>query len=258
MLRNRLAELLVERNLKISRVAVDMPNLSRNTITSTAQNNSKMIQLETINTLCQYLDIAPSDFFEYVPFDLDFVSTINDYHLNYQEDLVLKAINLKNIEFEGFLKKKVNSQTLGERTNTFELVIRQTHAPVEISYSYSGDAPKFSIINFDVLLLKEHPDQSFKTEFDSFMETWDQLTPGFKADFQQRIQKSVTHTLVSEIGNILHSRDKDEDDENISNANVAILNSRLQPHLSFTFSDALESTKNGEPTIDILSDDLPF
>ncbi|WP_369689692.1 helix-turn-helix domain-containing protein [Lentilactobacillus kosonis] len=39
-----------------------MPNLSRNTITSTSQNDTKMIQIETVNALCQYLEIAPKDF----------------------------------------------------------------------------------------------------------------------------------------------------------------------------------------------------
>ena len=42
MIRNRLAELLAERGLKISRVATEIPNLSRNTITSTSQNSGKM------------------------------------------------------------------------------------------------------------------------------------------------------------------------------------------------------------------------
>ncbi|OUT06659.1 TAL effector protein PthXo1 [Lactiplantibacillus plantarum] len=62
MIRNRLAELLAERDLKISRVAAQLPNLSRNTITATASNTGKMIQLETVDTLCQFLHIEPTDF----------------------------------------------------------------------------------------------------------------------------------------------------------------------------------------------------
>ncbi|WP_153861209.1 helix-turn-helix domain-containing protein [Fundicoccus ignavus] len=71
MIRNRLAELLSERSLKITRVAKDT-GISRNTITSTAQNDSKMIQLETINTLCKYLAVTPNEFFQFIPIDLEF------------------------------------------------------------------------------------------------------------------------------------------------------------------------------------------
>lgn len=68
MIRNRLAELLAERGLKITQVAKDIPGLSRNTITATAQNDGKMIQLETIDLLCNYLGITPSEFFEFAPY----------------------------------------------------------------------------------------------------------------------------------------------------------------------------------------------
>ena len=70
MIRNRLAELLAERNLRITKVANDT-GISRNTITTVAQNNSKMIQMDTINALCKYLGVTHCEFFSYVPFDLE-------------------------------------------------------------------------------------------------------------------------------------------------------------------------------------------
>ena len=39
--------------------------ISRNTISATMQNGGKMIQLNTINKLCQALEVTPGDFFEY-------------------------------------------------------------------------------------------------------------------------------------------------------------------------------------------------
>ncbi|PXA00023.1 XRE family transcriptional regulator, partial [Staphylococcus pseudintermedius] len=55
MIRNRLAELLFERDIKIVRISKET-GISRNTITNTASNNSEMLQMNTINKICRYLD----------------------------------------------------------------------------------------------------------------------------------------------------------------------------------------------------------
>lgn len=114
MIRNRLAELLAERSLKISRVATQLPNLSRNTITSTAYNSGKMIQLETIDTLCQYLHIEPADFFEYLPFNIDFDITITENKALFS-DITRTGVFLKkkDIEFDLYIKID-NATTKGE------------------------------------------------------------------------------------------------------------------------------------------------
>lgn len=71
MIRNRLSVLLAERNLKITRVAKDT-GIARSTITSITQNDVKMIQLETINSLCIYLGVTPCEFFEFSEYDVSF------------------------------------------------------------------------------------------------------------------------------------------------------------------------------------------
>lgn len=68
MIKNRLAILLAERQLKITKVAKDT-GISRNTITSTVQNDGTMIKLDTIETLCNYLNVEPKDFFDYSPYN---------------------------------------------------------------------------------------------------------------------------------------------------------------------------------------------
>lgn len=65
MIRNRLAEILFERDIKIVRIAKET-GISRNTITNTASNNSEMLQMNTINKICGYLEITPCDFFDYI------------------------------------------------------------------------------------------------------------------------------------------------------------------------------------------------
>ena len=105
MIRNRLASLLADRGIKISRAAMELPNISRNTITNTASNKGKMIQLETIDTLCQYLDITPAEFFEYLPYDLIYHTDITKNEATTDE--LFDFINLKanDITFDFYIKK---------------------------------------------------------------------------------------------------------------------------------------------------------
>ena len=69
MIRYNLNKLLGERNLKISRVFVDT-GISRSTLTKIVNNQSSMVQTETIDKLCQYLKVDVKDFFEYIPLDV--------------------------------------------------------------------------------------------------------------------------------------------------------------------------------------------
>ncbi|MHC5373109.1 helix-turn-helix domain-containing protein [Enterococcus sp. LJL120] len=85
MIRNNLSLLLTERNLKITHVANDT-GISRTTLTALNQNDNKMIQMDTINTLCKYLKVTPCDFFEYSPIDATFYFEIGD-SLTSQSDL---------------------------------------------------------------------------------------------------------------------------------------------------------------------------
>ena len=69
MLISNLSVLLAQRRLTISRVSADT-RLSRTTLTALAGGSAKGIQFDTLNTLCQYLKVAPGDLFTYRPFDL--------------------------------------------------------------------------------------------------------------------------------------------------------------------------------------------
>jgi len=69
MVRCNLSILLAERNLKITKVSNDT-GISRTTLTYLANNYSKGIQYDTLNTLCNYLHITPGDLISYVPVDV--------------------------------------------------------------------------------------------------------------------------------------------------------------------------------------------
>ena len=63
--RNRLWELMAERNLKITQVSKDT-GLSRPTLNNIKFNRNKAIQMETIDILCNYFRITPGELFEEV------------------------------------------------------------------------------------------------------------------------------------------------------------------------------------------------
>ena len=58
MVRCNFSVLLAERNLKITTVCNDT-GISRTTLTYLANNYSKGIQYDTLNTLCSYLKVSP-------------------------------------------------------------------------------------------------------------------------------------------------------------------------------------------------------
>lgn len=71
MLKCNLAVLLVERNIKISELH-KRTGISRTTLTALAQNQSKGIQFDTFDTLCNFLNVKPNDLFTQEPFEYDF------------------------------------------------------------------------------------------------------------------------------------------------------------------------------------------
>lgn len=64
-----LAVLLAERRMKISSVSADT-GISRTTLTALCQNAGKGVQIDTINTLCMYLNITVGELFTFFPFDI--------------------------------------------------------------------------------------------------------------------------------------------------------------------------------------------
>ena len=68
---------MAERQLKITRVSNDT-GISRTTLTALSQEMSKGVQLDTLNTLCNYFSITPCEFFSYIPYDIQYNFDIID------------------------------------------------------------------------------------------------------------------------------------------------------------------------------------
>lgn len=75
MIKCNLAVLLAERNIKISELS-KRTGISRTTLTALTQNQSKGIQFDTFDTLCNFLNVKPNDLFIQEQFDYDF--EVND------------------------------------------------------------------------------------------------------------------------------------------------------------------------------------
>lgn len=87
MIRCNLSILLAERNLKISKVAT-LTGISRTTLTSLTNNYSQGIQFDTINTLCNFLNVGPEQIISYIPVDINLENvTLDDDML--QIDLLI-------------------------------------------------------------------------------------------------------------------------------------------------------------------------
>lgn len=97
MIRFNLNTLLGQRNLKISKVFADT-GISRSTLTKIARNESSMVQLDTIDKLCQYLSVEPKEFFEYIPVSME-VTPVFDQDIG-----ILNEVEVTDLEGDFFIK----------------------------------------------------------------------------------------------------------------------------------------------------------
>ena len=120
MILSNLSTILGKKKLKISKVITDT-GVSRPTLTSLYYNTSKGINFYTLNVLCNYLEIQPSDLLKFYPIDISNISiTYTGYEYEYidvdeEHDNSIEKIGIAN--FEGVIR------------------FMQTHMPV---YNFQG------------------------------------------------------------------------------------------------------------------------
>lgn len=71
MIKTNLAVLMAERGLKISDI-YEATGISKTTLMAISDNTGKGIQYETMDKLCNYLGVTPSEFFVYFPYSINF------------------------------------------------------------------------------------------------------------------------------------------------------------------------------------------
>ena len=131
MIKNNFNELMAQKKLKITRVFNDT-GISRPTLTSLSRNEGKGIQYDTLNTLCNYFNITPCEFFDYIPYEFD-----------------INIIPCEGSENSGFLYVNVfNSKK--EKLNTYELYL-----------SFYKDYDEKAVIKGDIILTDDEVERVF-------------------------------------------------------------------------------------------------
>lgn len=171
MIRNNLSVLMAQKQKRVTELANET-GISRNTITSTAKSDGRMIQLETINKLCQALRVTPTEFFEYAPFDFKYFFDLGD--LNNPDDVKHGEPALYNCSL------MINVYENEKRIDTIEL-----SGSVE-SLDNAGQ-----VFGTDL-----HP--SNQTELTKLQPYLNQLSVAFIEDIKRVINEFVLSSLVTE------------------------------------------------------------
>ena len=83
MILSNLSEILGKKKLKIAKVVNDT-GISRPTLTTLYYNTSKGINFYTLNVLCSYLEVLPSDLLKFYPIDIKNIDILyTDYEYKY-------------------------------------------------------------------------------------------------------------------------------------------------------------------------------
>ena len=257
MIRNRLKELMVERGLKASRIANDIDNLSRNTINSAVNNKGKMLQLETINSLCQYLSVSPKDFFEYLPFDVDVsISSDTDLSIIGNPEIAPAEGFFEPFYLNMYLTKKQSTQSAGSIRNTFELsIILDKRLNFKInSDNFNHDYHPSEFAEFKVVL-GNPPFEEKEKQSEEFKKFWNnELTPGFRKDIQDAIKSKLIEYFNSQVN------------DNELEAWVDFSNATSLFNINYRFDNSLKNDLNlaTGPTLrlkdfsNLSNDELPF
>lgn len=179
MIRNNLAKLMLERNIKATQIS-NKTKIARSTLSRIANNTSEKIEYSTINLICSVLKVTPCEFFEYSPIDCDFTFEIGDMVTPQSE--LNKGVP-PFFEVFGFINFKKYGEPFGEIEYTG---VGEDFGPVDRNLNTGENIYKLHINlkpleNQDLSIFKEIS-TSFQTDiienFQSFIKS--QLSDDFK------------------------------------------------------------------------------
>ncbi|KRK95076.1 helix-turn-helix domain-containing protein [Companilactobacillus futsaii] len=162
MIANKLNVLLAERQLSIKEVVEDT-GLSRNSISNISNNVSANISTDTIDILCNYLGVAPKDFFEYSPL-------------------------------------RINVEPLFDN-NEARIVVKTKQKRKEFSYFYDITFKDSDFDNENEVRNKKHDLYlDVYTEYleDEFLQIFNKLPVGFQNDITKKFIVAIENILNSE------------------------------------------------------------
>lgn len=173
MIKSNLQMLLAQRRLKITQVAQDT-GISRTTLTSLYYQHAQGLQLDTINKLCQYLNVTPGDLFIYAPFDYEINVTFGDLYEIESGTPVLVEVHI----------------TQKRRTTTYSL-----SGEVNAEIGHDDEDPASDEIKSLTFYLEHHSDENE----DKPRETLEDAVSMMPDDVRSAIDFDIADELASEI-----------------------------------------------------------
>lgn len=169
MLKTNLAILMAERGLKISDV-YEATGISKTTLMAISENTGKGIQYETVDKLCNFLGVTPSDFFSYAPYIFKFYKTNNENNLSDIVITVNHSNNLRSFKFSPYVT-----------------------TPSSSDYPVIPNDANF-MINYEFELSVNNPNRSTKDQ-NTFRKIYDQLPVNLKSDINNHFLSIVANDL---------------------------------------------------------------
>lgn len=202
VLANRLKILLAERDLSIKDL-MEATGLSRNSLSNMINNPFANISTENVDKLCNFLEVKPSKFYDYIPWRLSFTLGLGIMSV---DDLYQKKGESKSGEIEiTFISGHIQRKT----ALTFV-----TH----IKPSYSDPVDKY-----DLYMHLNALDGD-----DGFTEIFQSMSPFFKHYVQQKI--------VDAAKKVIASKDENHEFDKLISESNGKLNNKLE--ISVTYLDA--------------------
>lgn len=187
MIKTNLAVLMAERGLKIADV-YEATGISKTTLMAISENTGKGIQYETIDKLCNFLNVSPKDFFVYAPYIFKFHS---------EKD---KGDFLGN----GFDSISITVNKAGN-LKAYRLSI-SIETPQGENYPVTKDDADF-IVQVEPALKGTDDVEHWEDNKKEFYKIYDGLAVGLQSDINNRLYKMIIDNLARLNGKTLTAMD---------------------------------------------------
>lgn len=191
MIRNKLSDLLGQRQMKISKLSF-LTGIARSTLTPIYSNHSEMIRIETINKICKALNINVIEFFESVNFDINF-------HIDNDENE--NILPFVTSDTNGITNYNINVSTICEINDIqskhfldIKFEVAEGTSLSDIAYDVGkGDEVIWEYISSNIVYKMSFDNKEDEELFNNYI---DQLSVGMKVVLNNRIIDFLRKFLV--------------------------------------------------------------
>lgn len=206
MIKTNLAVLMAERGLKISDL-YEATGISKTTLMAISENTGKGIQYDTIDKLCNFLNISPTDFFVYSPY-------IFKFHKDEKS-----GVYLPNIVITVKKASKMKSYSFFADITTPQGMyypVTQEDADLSLSYDLTFDTEKNTLAN--------NGDELAKKNYKEFYDIYSNLPISLKSELNKEFLSIALDNLSKLNGENIEVMDGNPFDDDSFSHNITIKN----------------------------------